>query len=397
MPDPDGPECPPVDLRLFGHQRGQAPVDGGRRGRTNRSHEAPQLHNRSGVATRAHHLEEPRGSEPRILCERVADEREVRIEAAGAARATSDGVRVVRDGGAHGVMVDGEGRGDGADLPVLAEIKPANLGVLLGRDHAGSPGTRDGRASAVEGARRFPGRRPCIATRPPGVRSAQDPSSCPRAVWRASPSGGKSDPSRGRDTPAGGHDDRAVPPGSVGVAVGPPGAIADAPDHDTPTSNRPGLDRRTGKWQTDDCRGDRSSGGEACPRRRSGGALRLDTAVNSVAQEDDQLGRRRSIEVVTEGLEASTPGPHLVRRRASVRECGVSGKPPRAMDADAPVDAQTAPTAAWKSRCRTRDSHKRPQPISSVCSFRKRSRPDGQRSRFTRFQVSADTCGGRIQ
>jgi hypothetical protein len=53
-------------------------------------------------------------------------------------------------------MVDGEGRGDRADLPVLAEIETANLGVLLGRDHAGSPGTRDGLASAVEGARRFP-------------------------------------------------------------------------------------------------------------------------------------------------------------------------------------------------------------------------------------------------
>ena len=32
-------------------------------------------------------------------------------------------------------MVDAEGRGDGADLPVLAVIEAANLGVLLGRDH----------------------------------------------------------------------------------------------------------------------------------------------------------------------------------------------------------------------------------------------------------------------
>ena len=37
-------------------------------------------------------------------------------------------------------MVDAEGRGDGADLPVLAVIEAANLGVLLGRDHGGVSG-----------------------------------------------------------------------------------------------------------------------------------------------------------------------------------------------------------------------------------------------------------------
>ena len=69
-------------------------------------------------------------------------------------------------------MVDAERGGDGADLPMLAVIEPANLGVLLGRDHGAPPGTRDGSARAVEGARRFPGHRPYSATRPPGARSA---------------------------------------------------------------------------------------------------------------------------------------------------------------------------------------------------------------------------------
>jgi hypothetical protein len=65
-------------------------------------------------------------------------------------------------------MVDAEGRGDGA-FQCSAVIQPANLGVLLGRDHGvSSPKTRDEFARAVEGARRFLGHRPCNTTRPPG-------------------------------------------------------------------------------------------------------------------------------------------------------------------------------------------------------------------------------------
>ena len=106
-------------------------------------------------------------------------------------------------------MVDAEGRGDGADLPVLAVIEAANLGVLLGRDHGASPGTRDGSARAVEGARRFPGHRPCNATRPPGARSAP----IRRRVRRQC---GERDGALGsliltrRDTRAGDRDDRGA-------------------------------------------------------------------------------------------------------------------------------------------------------------------------------------------
>ncbi len=101
--------------------------------------------------------------------------------AMAAAHLPPDDPGVMRARGAYGLMVDAEGIGDGADFPVLAEMETANLGVLLGRDHGGTPGTRDGRASAVEGARRFPGHKPSIATRPPGARSAPPPSPCPRA------------------------------------------------------------------------------------------------------------------------------------------------------------------------------------------------------------------------
>lgn len=51
-----------------------------------------------------------------------------------------------------------------------------------------------------------------------------------------------------------------------------------------------------------------------------GAAARFDWTRRSDPwhKRDDRLGRRRSIEVVTEGLEASTPGPHLIRRSAQL-------------------------------------------------------------------------------
>ena len=60
----------------------------------------------------------------------------------------------------------------------------------------------------MEGATRFRGHRPYSAARPPGARSATDPSTCQRAVCRAAPDGGKSDPSRARDTRVDDRDDR---------------------------------------------------------------------------------------------------------------------------------------------------------------------------------------------
>ena len=187
-------------------------------------------------------------------------------------------------------MVDAEGGGDGADLPVLAVIEAANLGVLLGRDHGASPGTRDGSARAVEGARRFPGHRPCNATRPPGARSAPDPSSCPPAVWRAAAARGKSDPSRARDTRAGDRDDRGGLrdcADGVGARRGP---TRGAPPCDTPASNTRGRDHTRRRSQRGDCSAGRFSGEAACPRRRSGGALRLDTARKPWHKRDDWLG-----------------------------------------------------------------------------------------------------------
>jgi hypothetical protein len=197
----------------------------------------------------------------------------------------------VGDRRAHGVMVDAEGRGDGADLPVLAVIEPSDLGVLLGRDHGASPPrTRDGPARAVVGARRFPGRRPCIATHPLRARSAPDPSPCPPAVWPGPRPAGKCDPSRGRDRHADDHDDRGALPDSVDGAGAPRRPMRAAPPCDTPASNTRDRDHTRGRSRRVDCSVGTLSGEAARPRRRSSGVLRLDTARKPWQNRDDWLG-----------------------------------------------------------------------------------------------------------
>jgi len=237
---------------------------------------------------------------------------------------------------------------------VLAEVEAANLGVLLGRDHAGSPRTRDGCASAVEEARRFPGRRPCIATRPPRARSARTPSPCPRPVCRARPPAGKSDPSRGPDTRVDDRDGQDALPGSGDVAGAPPGPTLGVPRCDTPASSTRAHDHTRGRSQRGRCSAGRFSDEAACPRGRSGRALRLDTVVKPWHKRDDRLGRRRSIEVVTEGLEVSAPGPHLIRRSAQ------RTPPPR--DRSNPGGLWTL-TRLWTHRSR-------PQPLGNLAEER---------------------------
>ena len=142
----------------------------------------------------------------------------------------------------------------------------------------------------MEGARRFPGRRPCSATRPPGARSAPDPSSCPPAVWRARRRAGKSDPSRGRGTRAGDRDDRGGLRDCADGVGGRRAPTPGAPPCGTRTSNTRGRDHTRRRSQRRDCSVDRSSGEAARPRRRSGSALRLDTARKPWHKRDDWLG-----------------------------------------------------------------------------------------------------------
>ena len=182
--------------------------------------------------------------------------------------------------------------------------------------------------------------------------------------------GGKSDPSRGRDTRAGDRDDR--------------GGLRDCGDGAGARRGR--ESRRAAVRHADEQYAwPRSHDAQIAKRRlqrrqvfwRSGVSTTSERQRASTGHGASNRGTRettgsvrRSIEAVTEGLEVSAPGPHLIRRSAQPTRPPRARSNPEAMDADAPVDAQNAPTAAWKSRWRTRDSHKRPQPFSF--SFQRR-------------------------
>jgi hypothetical protein len=169
----------------------------------------------------------------------------------------------------------------------------------------------------VEGATRFRGRRPCNATRPPGARSAIDPSTCPPAVWPPPPRGGKSDPSRGRDTRAGDRDDRGGLQGCDDGFAARRRLSRGARQCDTPTSNTRGPDHTTGRSRRGGCSVGRFSGEAACPRRRSGIAFRLDTTVKPWHKREDWLGPSEH-RGGHRGSGGSAPGPHLIRRSAQL-------------------------------------------------------------------------------
>ncbi len=197
---------------------------------------------------------------------------------------------------------------DGADLPVLAEVEAANLGVLLGRDHGVSPpGTRDGPATAVDGATRARGCRPHSAPRPPGARSA-GPSTCQPGVCRRAPAGGKPDPSRVRDTRAGGRDDRGGLLGCGGVAGEPPPPTVRARRCDSSACSTRGRDRRRHRSRRPDDSDGRFSGGAECPRCRSSGPLPLDVPPKPWHKRQDGLGVSEP-EAVTR-VRRFSPDPH---------------------------------------------------------------------------------------
>ena len=255
---------------------------------------------------------------------------QIRIEHRGAARAAADALRVVRDRRAHGVMVDAEGGGDGADLPVLAEIEAANLGVLLGRDHGASPGTRDG--SGQGGGRSQALSRPQTIQRNAPTRGAVGTGSVDVSAGSVASGAGAA----GSLIPHAGAI-RALMIAMIEAAFGTaPMALARGADR-SPARGRATRRRairvaaitRRRRSQRGGCSADRFSGEAACPRRRSGGALRLDTARQTVAQER-RLARsvgasRRSPRVWRFKLQALTSSATAV----SLRDRTPTPKPQR--------------------------------------------------------------------
>ena len=77
----------------------------------------------------------------------VADERQERVKGARAAHASAAAARLVLPRGAHRLMVDAEGGGDGPDLPVLAEREAPDLRPVAASSGSAAPSSKQ---SAVE-------------------------------------------------------------------------------------------------------------------------------------------------------------------------------------------------------------------------------------------------------
>ena len=254
---------------------------------------------------------QPGRAQPRVLRERLADKRQIGIELGAAAGPPRHGARVQGNGRPHGVMVDAEVGGDRADLPVLAEIETADLGVLLGRDHRAPSSTRAGAATPAAPPSGWSDRR----RRSTGCRVA----AAARAhrwqgVSRLTRARGKSDPSRGGadDRRADGRDDRGGPPGWPGDGPWRPPRSVDGPHGDSRPSSTPGRGHRRRRSQTAGDRCGRSSDGAGRPwRGRRRWPRPLDVGADSWHNRRRLSRRPVELEVVT-GARRISPCPHLI-------------------------------------------------------------------------------------
>ena len=134
-PDRDCSEAAPIGLPLLAHQQGQPEIRRGGRGRAQGPDRAAERHDRARIPALAHHLEQPRGAEPRVLLERRLEERPVGVE-----EARADGGRPGEALGGqrppHRVGMEAELGGDRPHPPVLGEEEAADLGDLRRGDHA---------------------------------------------------------------------------------------------------------------------------------------------------------------------------------------------------------------------------------------------------------------------
>jgi hypothetical protein len=87
------------------------------------------LHGGSRIAALAQHLVEARRAQPRILRQRVAQERQIRVERRRPTAAAATQHTGAIDGSEDGLMMDAELGRDGADFPVLGVVQPTNLGA----------------------------------------------------------------------------------------------------------------------------------------------------------------------------------------------------------------------------------------------------------------------------
>ena len=306
LSDVDLAERAPVDLCLLPDQSHDPAVDGAAGLGPQAPHEAADREDRAGIAALADHLVDPRGAQPRVLRQGVADERQIRVEDAGPTQAGTDPCRLALHRGADRLTVEAELGRDGPDLPVLAVEQAPDLGALRGCDHPSSLSPRCG-ARASEPATDSTARRPRIGwewAAEPGRRQG-------RGVWSIAAVWWKTDPSRGggRGKRVAGRDGRDGPRDSADGGPWQPAATGDDRPPGSAACSRHGRDHTPRRWRRDGCSVGRSSGVAAGPRRRSArGKLRLDSQRQPWHNSSDRLGLSE-LGAVTR-VRFSTPGPH---------------------------------------------------------------------------------------
>ena len=284
LPDADLAERAPVDLCGFAWQSDDPAVDGAAGLGPQAPHEFAYGEDRTGIATLAHHLVDPRRAQIRVLRQGVADERQVRVDDAGPPHAGRDVWRLALDRGADRLTVEAELGRDGPDLPVLGVVQAPDLGALRRPDHPSSLSPRCA-ARASEPATGSSARRPRNAWQ----RGAEPGRRQGRGVWSIAALQGKTDPSRGgggRGRRAAGRDGRDGPRDSADVAPWQPARTGDGRPPGSAACSTHGRDHTLRRWRTAGYSIGRSSGVTAGSRRRSARAkLRLDSAAPAVAQQ----------------------------------------------------------------------------------------------------------------
>ena len=95
---------------------------------------APQLHDAAAVAAIANHLVDARGAQARMLIQSLANELQVGIDDRRTQLlAAMEAVGL--NGVAHGIGVNAQFTGDGADFPMLGVKIAANLDARFWRNH----------------------------------------------------------------------------------------------------------------------------------------------------------------------------------------------------------------------------------------------------------------------
>jgi hypothetical protein len=168
------------------------------------------------------------------------------------------------------------------------------------------------------------------------------------------------------------------------------GADRGAARSDTPPSNRRGRGHTTCRSQRGRYSVGRFSGEAACPRRRSGIAFRLDTARKPWHKRDDWLGlsEHRGGHRGLGGF-SSRPSPHLPQRAAyATRVRSLNPKRPWTLP---PLWTHRTRPQGFANLAQNARFAQRPQPFSFFQKNDDEEQLQRRWSRFTRFQVSADS------